>query len=518
MKKKNLIIYSTLSLLVVAEVAGWATFTILATRPKGGQEIEMWVGSESVDFYRGLVDEFKKSHSDFGYAVNVVGADTGTAAAAMINDNTACPEIITIAHDNIGKLSRMNYIAPIVENYDDHLLDQILADNPESFKKAIINVLGQEESISYTFAVPYISQALFLYYDTRYVTAEQAKTFEGLREAAAAQGDDVKSYMVTGTDGYNFSFTLLARNISAGNVSNLRLYEGGNRYDCYNQDNDQVATLKWMQRSYEDPNGGMLDFDGQWYIQVQEHKALSAIGGAWHYNFFKNAVGEENVGCAVIPTFTLTAADVEGINDVVYPEDQGIPQELWGTVDTAPKAGDVYRGGSFVDCKCFALNMAKLEDKSDKTEEGKVKKYKALCTLLKYLSSKDAQNGSFKEATNVPAYVGADEFINSLVPDVDAPASVIDMAKAQTGMNIYGIPQPFVTGTLNTYFYSKSTPDLYKNCIKKISGSGGDSVDGIRRTLWRMQYIWEHGTSPKSEDRYPTSYPAEAFVNRNKDE
>ena len=255
MKKKNLIIYSTLSLLVVAEVAGWATFTILATRPKGGQEIEMWVGSESVDFYRGLVDEFKKSHSDFGYAVNVVGADTGTAAAAMINDNTACPEIITIAHDNIGKLSRMNYIAPIVEDYDDHLLDQILADNPESFKKAIINVLGQEESVSYTFAVPYISQALFLYYDTRYVTAEQAKTFEGLREAAAAQGDDVKSYMVTGTDGYNFSFTLLARNISDGNVSNLRLYEGGNRYDCYNQDNDQVATLKWMQRSYEDPNG-----------------------------------------------------------------------------------------------------------------------------------------------------------------------------------------------------------------------------------------------------------------------
>ena len=522
MKKKNLIIYSVLSFLVVAEVAGWATFTILATKPKGGQEIQMWVGSESVDYYRENVAEYKKANPEYPYAIDVVGADTGTAAAAMTNDNTACPEIITIAHDNIGKLSQLGYIAPIVENFDEGLLEQIAADNPESFKKAIQNILLKEEGVNYTFAVPYISQALFLYYNKQYVTAEQAQTFESLEQAAIDYDTNngttgTKSYMVTGTDGYNFSFTLLARNLTEGNVSHLRLYENGERNDCYNQDNDQVAVLKWMQRSYENPHGGMLDFDGQWYIQPQNKKVLSVIGGAWHYSFFKNAVGEDNVGCAPIPTFTLTDADVEGINDVYYPNDEGIPEELRGQLDKAPVAGTVFRGGSFVDCKCFAINMAKLDDKVDKTAEGTANKYKALCSLLKYLSSKETQNGSFLKASNVPAYSGSETYINGLNPTTDGvSASVISMAKAQIGMSEYGIPQPFSDGTKNTYFYSKSTPDMYKNCIKKVSGAGGESVEGMRRTLWRMEYIWKHGTSPKNDSLYPTSYPDETTVNRNK--
>ena len=33
----------------------------------------------------------------------------------MVSDNTACGDIVTIAHDNIGKLSQLSYIAPIVD-------------------------------------------------------------------------------------------------------------------------------------------------------------------------------------------------------------------------------------------------------------------------------------------------------------------------------------------------------------------------------------------------------------------
>lgn len=520
MKKKSLLLCSTLAFLSVGALAGCG---------QNSNRIIVWVGSESVSFYRDKAKEFLSMNPEFGYGITIIGADTGGAAGQLVSDNTACGDIVTVAHDNIGKLSQANYIVPIV---DEELEAQIDADNPDSFKKAIMNILGDgSDGYRYKFGVPYISQALFLYYDNRYVTPEQAKSFEGLVEAAkqydAKNGltNKTKAFAVNGTDGFNNSFSLLARNITAGNKSYLRLYERGERYDSYAQDNDTVAVVKWMQRMYEDPNGAFLDItaDNPWEVVIENHLALSVIGGAWHYNSFRKAVGEENMGCAVLPTFTLTDADVAGIEDVNYPMDngytnkttgkvfKGLPTEeetqpggdyegegYQGMLDKAPKAGDVFRGGSFVDCKCFVINYAKMTG---------AEKYGKMCELLRYFSSKELQDESFVRALNVPAYEGAEEFIET-TKDLVAPTAYA-MATAQTGMSIYGIPQPITDGTTNTFYYSKNAPDYYLNCIKKVGS--GDTVESIRSVLYRMEYTWKHGSNPKEA---PESYPAESSAPR----
>lgn len=503
MKKKSLLLCSTLAFLSVGALAGCN---------QSSNNIIVWVGSESVSYYREKAKEFLDGNEEFGYGITIIGADTGGAAGQMVSDNTACGDIVTIAHDNIGKLSQANYIAPIV---DEDTLSQINSDNPEAFLNVIKNIYGDgSDGYTYTFGVPYISQALFLYYDTRFVTDEEAKTFEGLIQAAKRYDTDhgvsgTKSFTVTGTDGYNNSFALLARNLTAGNKSALRLYTSGERYDSYAQDNDMVAVMKWMQRNYADPNGCLLESgDTPWEVNVENHVALSVIGGAWHYNSFRKAVGDENMGCAILPSFTLTAADVEGINDVNYPLDngytnqktgkvfKGLPEELQGAADAAPAAGTEFRGGSFVDCKCFVINMAKMTG---------AEKYGKMCELLRYFSSKSAQNESFVKALNVPAYAGADEFIDTTKGQVEDSAFL--MAKAQTGMSIYGIPQPITDGTTNTFYYSKNAPDYYLQCIKK--NKCGETVDGalgIREILFRMEYVWKHGSTPNA---YPGTYPAE---------
>ena len=508
MKKKSLLLCSSIAFLSVAALAGCI---------QDSNTIIVWVGSESVSYYRDKAKEFLASNPEFGYGLRIIGADTGGAAGQMVADNTACGDIVTIAHDNIGKLSRSNRIAPIV---DDDLLEQIANDNPNSFKSVITNFFGETDDMeqNYTFAVPYISQALFLYYDTRYVTAEEAKTFDGLIQAAKRYDSEhgvtgTKSYTVTGTDGYNFSFSLLARNLTAGNKSALRLFVGGERYDSYAQDNDMVAVVRWMQRNYKDPNGVMFDNAGTpWNTSVENHLVLSAIGGAWHYNAFAAAVGKENMGCAIIPSFTLSAEDVAGIGDVTYPMDngytnpntgkvfKGLPQELQGSADAAPVAGTEFRGGSFVDCKCFVINMAKMTGPE---------KYAKMCQVLKYFSSKDVQNESFVKALNVPAYLGADEFIETAKDQVADTAYL--MAKAQTGMADYGIPQPIIDGTTNTFYYSKNGPDYYLNCIKQLSGNGV-TIQDIRETLFKMEYVWKHGSLPKYESGI--SLPADTSIPR----
>ena len=317
---------------------------------------------------------------------------------------------------------------------------------------------------------------------------------------------------MTGTDGFNYSFSLLARNVTnGGNSSTLRLYENANKDDAYVQTNEEVAIMKWMQRSYADTNGVLLESDSPWSTNIQQHKALSVIGGAWHYESFKKAVtdanGKINMGCKIIPTFTLTAEDVAGIEEVKYPtDDEGMPEELRGKVDKAPAAGTLMRGGSFVDCKCFVINMAKMTG---------AEKYYKMCTLIKYFSTKQAQNESFVECLNVPAYAGAEEYIEEAKDEVEETAYL--MARSQTGMSTYGIPQPFSSGTLNTFYYSMQAPDHYVQCVKKSKDSTGhvigEDVQGIREALFKMEYIWKHGTTPGAS-AMPDSLPAETTSRR----
>ena len=95
-------------------------------------EISLWVGNESVEFYDKVVKEYLANNADFGYNVKVVASDAGTIAGSMLADNTACGDIITIAHDNIGKLAQKSYIKALT---DEALLAQIEADNPDTYLK-----------------------------------------------------------------------------------------------------------------------------------------------------------------------------------------------------------------------------------------------------------------------------------------------------------------------------------------------------------------------------------------------
>ena len=502
MKRKSLFLSSSLLFLTMPLLAGCGG----KSSSGGTKKIVLWVGSESAAFYKSKVADYIASENP-GIEVDVVPSDIGSAGGVMDKDNTTCGDIVSIAHDNIGKLSQKSLIAPIV---DEDLLKQIDEDNPQGFKDVIENYLGapsEDNQEKYVFAVPYISQALFLYYDTRYVQPDEADTFEGLEQAAArydtirSDGKHTKSFLVTGTDGFNFSFQVLARKlVDGGNVATSRIYEGFDKNACYEQSNDQVAVMRWLQRSHNSTNGFLLKPGSKWEISIQQKDALASIGGAWQYEAFKSAVGEENIGCKPIPTFTLTEDDVAGIEDVKYPNADYVKEELRGKTDPAPVAGTTYRGGSFVDCKCFVINMAAIQ-KFENSEDREDIYYK-MTKLVKYLSTKEVQKESFKAALNVPAFKGADEYIASLDPEKDdISKSALDMAKAQTAMNEFGIAQPFVDGKLNTYYYQSSAPDYYEQGIRNDSGIDKEYYDtstviGIRRVLFLIEYVWRNGKRP----------------------
>jgi len=427
-----------------------------------GPAITVWVGGESAKFYQAAANKFFKDHPEYKYRASVKGVDTGTVAGTITTDAEAAADIYTVAHDNIAKLVDAEAALPLD---NEGLIEQVTADNPQAFKDVIYAVpKGEKEKKLY--GVPYISQSLFLYYNKKFVSDEQAKTFEGLQQAAKAA--DNKAFTVVGDDGYNFSFTMLARKES-DKSSTLKLYPNGERHDNWLQGDDEIAFVRWANEMFADPNGGEWP-PANWITEVQNGKVCALIGGAWHFNSF--AASCDDFGIAKIPTFTLTADHVQGLTGV--------------------SAGDVYRGGTFADCKVFMMNMYCAEEKREAAQE-----------LMKYLSSKEVQKESFLEVNNVPAFAGVDSWIAEAKDQMTEYQYMLGVA--QTSMSAYGIAQPFVKSLYNTYFYSKNGPQKYVNLIKLPKAEC--TLDAIREALFRIEYTWGWGEDVP-EGKLPATLPA----------
>ena len=481
MKKLFGLLLALLMIVTISGCGGGSNSGNGGGNASGSKEIVVWVGEESAEFYQKVCDDYVANNTDFPYTITVKGMDTGAVAGTVTNDPSAAADIYTTAHDNIGKLASTQCAKPFT---DEELIKQVLADNPVSFQNVIYSTL---EGTEYLYGVPYISQALFLYYNKELVSDEQTQSFEGLREAAQAAG--TKAITVTGDDGYNNSFALLATKVDDHSTT-VKIFEGaeavsgGSKGKSNCQGDDTVAIVRWLQDYAADPNGFKWASSDGWDADLRNKGCLSVIGGAWHYNTAKAALGETNLGIALIPTFTLTDKAVEGLSGV--------------------KAGDVYRGGTFADCKVFMINAH-----SDPN------KYVALQQLVKYLSSKEVQNESYVNCLNVPAYVGASEFIKSAYDAGTVTESQYNLACKQVEMAEWGIPQPFLTGTLNTYYYSKNAPAVFRAMVDKSAyPTTGDqiieeteSLEGIRRGLYLMEYLWMHGLNPES---FPETLPSEA--------
>lgn len=413
--------------------------------------ITIWVGAESVDFYQAkanaYIEQYNAAHDKkFPAEIIVKAADTSAAAAKFLDDTQAGPDIFTIPHDNLGKLTAgSSAIAPIT---DEALLAQIKADNPESFLDVITSSVQGTE---YTFGVPYIAQALVLFYNGKYLSEEDVKTWEGILAVATANGKQALSLM--GKDGYNNSFLTIARNLSSGEIIST-IYGDKSLEDCDFTNDEVTAVLRWGQRFFTDPNGAKMPTDSGFEIELRDEISLCLIGGAWKFNAAKAALGD-NMRIALLPTFTLSESDVEG---------------------TAVAAGTQYQSGTFADCKMFVIkknspNAAYLQD------------------IVKFFSSSAVQQESFTQCQNLPAYKNALAEFTGL----DGEGLEVQLAKCQIAMFEKGIPQPFGASTAhNFYFYSKGAPDLINEILTNKDSLFG-TKEAIEAQCRMIENVWKTG-------------------------
>ena len=460
-----------LAFLITAILVVTCVVTIAACGKDNG--IEIWVGTESEAFYQTIANEYiadyNASHdSEFPYKITVKGVDSSSAAAQVINDAAAGPDIFTVPHDNIGKMLGNNPIINAIT--DPALLEQINNDNPEGYLDVIkANIGGQE----YTVAVPYIGQALVLYYDKSKLSEDDVKTWEGIW--AKAKEYSTKATFPMGNDCYNLSLFTLARKIDSrdaqGNITStsttVKLYElpegetdVGKRLDgVYFQGDDTMAVYKWAQRFFNDQNGGMLASDDSIATVGQNGIAISLIGGAWKFKDAQSAWGD-NLGIAELPEFTITADDEY----------------------ESCTAGTTFKSGTFADCKVLVINGFAKE------------KHQAyLQDIIRYMTTKEVQERSFEECQNLPAYKNASAEFEAMQADT----LEAQLAKMQVAMMNYGIPQPFGYHTLlNNLYYSTGADTIIQDILLKRDSANGnatayDTDAKLLAGLQKVENLWK---------------------------
>ena len=440
------------------------TCTVLAACNKPTEEVQqggdlvIWVGSESLTFYEGVMQEYVDAYKaetgkDFPATIKVVGADTGSAADTYLTDTEAGADIFTVAHDNLGKLLAGSGSISAIKS--ESLIEQMEANNPEAFLDVCF-LQGADGSAAQYYAAPIISQALVLYYNKTAFAGKEDKlaSWEGIMEVAAANNAMATAF--PGTDGYNYSAFLLAQpyNKAAkdafGTTGTLKLYQGGQQAACMGYGDDQVAIAKWAQRFICDPNGrnGEVTSSDGWAIELENGRAITLVGGAWHMNGVKDALGADNYGVVELPTFTLTEADAYG----------------------KAKAGMTFHSGSYVDAKCLV-----------KKATSQWSEY--LDDIIEFLTSDAIQKRSYEECANQPASINVKLGDNEL-------------ANAQVAQSNYGIAQPFgYQAKFNTYYYSKGAPDLYVAIHQNTEGAY-ETDAAILAKLQEASFIWAKGKNP----------------------
>ena len=313
--------------------------------PGKKEKLTIWVGSESVAFYEEKLNEYAAAYkaengSELPFAFDVQGQDTGAAADVFLQDTEAGADIFTVAHDNLGKLLEgSGSIAPFKS---ESLIEQMEEQNPDAFLDVCYLQAGDGSAAEY-YGVPYISQALVLYYNKEIFDGKEDKlaSWEGILEVAAENNAVAVNY--NGEDGYNYSHFLLAQPYSEdakaafGNSGTLQIYKNGVQSNCYAYGDDQVAITKYAQRFTANVNGRNGNVGStNWSAECEQNLAITHIGGAWNNGDVVNVWGEENTGITTLPTFTLTEADAYG----------------------EAKAGMVFHSGSFADCKVFVKKKA----------------------------------------------------------------------------------------------------------------------------------------------------------------
>lgn len=256
-------------------------------------ELVVWGAEEDRELMNRIIESFKTSHkgeADFQISFQVQGESQ--CKDALIGGLEEGADVFTFADDQLNALAAAGAVDPIADS------EEIRSRNLSSaVEAATIN--------NQLYAYPLTADnGYFLYYNKQYITEEQAKTLDGILEAAAANG---KFFAMDWSSAwYVYSFF--------GNTGlQLELNDDGiTNYCTWNQTDGKIRGVDVAQAMVQiGKNPGFINCSDEEFLKgVKDGSVIAGVSGVWNSVAIQEA-WKDNIGAAKLPTYTCKGSQVQ---------------------------------------------------------------------------------------------------------------------------------------------------------------------------------------------------------------
>ncbi len=247
--------------------------------------LRLWGSQDDKAMLTGLVEEFKKMHTDknWNITISVVGEDD--AQKEVLKDVSAAADVFSFASDQIATLKKAGALYRVTN-------EKIKTRNNSS-SVAAATVDGE------MYAYPASSDTFFLYYDKRILSEDEVKSLEKILEKDTP--DNITNFAMKIDDGwYSSSFFFTA---------GCKLFgeDGKDATKCDFNSDKGVTAANYMIDLVNNKNFASLD-DAKIKAGFKARTLGSAVSGTWNADDIKNSLGDD-FGVTKLPTIKLNGED-----------------------------------------------------------------------------------------------------------------------------------------------------------------------------------------------------------------
>lgn len=251
--------------------------------------ITVWSPAEDQDESNGnwlktRCDAFNAAHPNWDLTFQYNVCSEADAATNVTKDASAAADVYMFANDQVQKLIDAGAISRLGGDTEAYIKDT----NSESMVKTV--TVGDA-----VYGVPYTANTWFMYYDKRVFSEDDVKNLDKMLEVAASKNTKV-SFKLTDS-WYIASFYV-------GNGCSF-FGDGTDESAGIDFEGEKATAVTNYLIDLSDNAAFMSDDSGSGLAGLKDGSVAAVFSGSWDLGAVKEALGEENVGIAQAPTYTL---------------------------------------------------------------------------------------------------------------------------------------------------------------------------------------------------------------------
>lgn len=279
--------------------------------------LSVWCAYDEVALTETLVERFKEQYSaEAKFNITISEEEELSCKETVLANPAAAADVFAFAADQFKEIHDAGALLEVTLN-----TDKIIADNGGADNGAVRSAMSGGKLFAYPKTA---SNGYFLYYNSKYLTEDDVKSFDSLLEAAEKAGKKVTMDYTSGWYLYSFfKGAGLNAELSSDGITNVCDF---NSVDGKYKGTDVAEAMLKIAQHPAFVSGGDDDFK----TFIKSGEIIAGINGTWNSSLVSEAFGD-GYAAAKLPEYTIAGDSVQmcsfagykhlGVNSATkYPE------------------------------------------------------------------------------------------------------------------------------------------------------------------------------------------------------